>query len=85
MPHAAVLNAYDTPLRIESLDLRDPRPDEVVVRLAASGVCHSDLSVLRGVLPVPPPAVLGHEGAGVVEAVGDRVTSVAVGDHVVLS
>jgi S-(hydroxymethyl)glutathione dehydrogenase/alcohol dehydrogenase len=85
MPHAAVMNAYDAPLAIESLDLRDPRPNEVVVRLAASGVCHSDLSVLRGKLPVPPPAVLGHEGAGVVEAVGDAVRSLAEGDHVVLS
>jgi len=85
MPRAAVLTAYDAPLAIESLALRDPRPDEVLVRLAASGVCHSDLSVMRGVLPVPPPAVLGHEGAGIVEAIGDRVTSVAVGDHVVLS
>lgn len=85
MPRAAVLDAYDTPLAIESLALRDPRPDEVVVRLAASGVCHSDLSVVRGVLPVPPPAVLGHEGAGVVEAIGDRVRNVAAGDHVVLS
>jgi NDMA-dependent alcohol dehydrogenase len=85
MPRAAVLTAYHAPLAIESLDLRDPRSDEVLVRLAASGVCHSDLSVQRGLLPVPPPAVLGHEGAGVVEAVGDRVRSLVPGDHVVLS
>jgi S-(hydroxymethyl)glutathione dehydrogenase/alcohol dehydrogenase len=85
MTRAAVLHAYASPLVIESLELRDPRPDEVLVRLAASGVCHSDLSVQRGLLRVPPPCVLGHEGAGVIEAVGERVRSLAPGEHVVLS
>jgi S-(hydroxymethyl)glutathione dehydrogenase / alcohol dehydrogenase len=85
MPRAAVLYEYDTPLRVRSLTLRDPRDDEVVVRLAASGVCHTDLTVRSGALPLPPPCVLGHEGAGVVEAVGRAVRHLAPGDHVVLS
>jgi S-(hydroxymethyl)glutathione dehydrogenase/alcohol dehydrogenase len=85
MTKAAVLHAYDTPLVIESLAMRDPRPDEVLVKMGASGVCHSDLSVIRAKLPVPPPSVLGHEGAGTVEAVGKAVTSLKPGDHVVLS
>src|ERR1051326_2671447 len=69
----------------DALDVRAPRATEVLVRLVAAGVCHSDLSVLDGTIPFPTPVVLGHEGAGVVEAVGDAVTKVAVGDHVVLT
>ena len=65
--------------------LDDPRPDEVIVRMAAVGLCHTDLSVRSGVLPTAYPVVLGHEGAGVVEAVGSAVRSVAPGDHVLLS
>ena len=65
--------------------MRDPGPRDVVVRLGASGVCHSDLSIIDGAIPHPLPAVLGHEGAGVVEAVGSAVTKIAPGDHVVLS
>lgn len=82
---AAVLQEYHRPLVIDSVDLADPRADEVVVRLAASGVCHTDLSVQRGKLPLPPPCVLGHEGAGVVEEVGSAVAHLRAGDHVVLS
>ena len=82
---AAVLRAHGQPLAIEELELAAPRDDEVVVRLAASGVCHTDLSVVQGHLPLPPPAVLGHEGAGVVEAVGRGVTDLRPGDHVVLA
>lgn len=82
---AAVLHEYHRPLVIEAVDLVAPRADEVVVRLAASGVCHTDLSVQRGKLPLPPPAVLGHEGAGVVEEVGRGVSHLQPGDHVVLS
>jgi len=85
MVQAAVLYEYDQPLRIESLELAEPRDNEIAVKLAASGVCHTDLSVQRGSLPLPPPAVLGHEGAGVVEAVGSGVTHLRPGDHVVLS
>lgn len=69
----------------DAVEVRDPRPDEVVVRLAAAGVCHSDLSVVDGTIPYPTPVVLGHEGAGVVESVGDAVTLVKPGDTVVLS
>ena len=82
---AAVLRAYGEKLQVEDVDLFDPAPNQVRVRIAASGVCHSDLSIQNGSMPFPVPAVLGHEGAGVVEAVGSAVTRVAVGDHVVIS
>jgi S-(hydroxymethyl)glutathione dehydrogenase / alcohol dehydrogenase len=85
MTKAAVMWAFNEPLKIESLKLKAPREDEIVVKVVASGVCHSDLSVLQMKLPVPPPVVLGHEGAGIVEEVGKGVTNVQVGDHVVLS
>lgn len=85
MVKAAVLWAFNEPLKIESLKLKPPREDEVVVKIAASGVCHSDLSVVKMVLPLPPPVVLGHEGAGVVEEVGKGVTDLKSGDRVVLS
>ena len=81
---AAVLRAVNEPLAIEDLDLAPPGPEEVTVRLEASGVCHSDWNLVSGVTQNPFPVVLGHEGAGVVEELGDRVTTVAVGDHVVL-
>jgi Zn-dependent alcohol dehydrogenase len=68
----------------DGLDVRDPGPIEVKVRIVAAGLCHSDLSVIDGTIPWPSPAVLGHEGAGVVEAVGSAVTHVRPGDHVVL-
>ncbi|MFJ3198842.1 Zn-dependent alcohol dehydrogenase [Streptomyces sp. NPDC086989] len=70
---------------VEDLEIRDPGPGEVLVAIAAAGLCHSDLSVIDGTIPFPPPVVLGHEGAGVVEAVGTGVTHVAPGDHVSLS
>jgi S-(hydroxymethyl)glutathione dehydrogenase/alcohol dehydrogenase len=82
---AAVLHNYQEPLKIESVDLMDPQPGEVLVKVAASGVCHSDLHVMKGDLPMPIPAILGHEGAGVVEKVGAGVKTVQPGDHVVLS
>jgi len=82
---AAVMRAVGAPLEIAELRLDPPRPGEVQVRLHAAGVCHSDLSILEGRIGSPVPVVLGHEGAGVVEAVGDEVHSVAPGDHVVLS
>lgn len=69
----------------DDVEVRDPRPHEVVVRIANAGLCHSDVSVLDGTIPFPTPVVLGHEGAGVVEAVGDAVRKVQVGDHVVLT
>lgn len=71
----------------DDVELREPAPgpNDVLVRIGAAGLCHSDVSVVDGTIKFPPPAVLGHEGAGVVEAVGSAVTQVAVGDHVVLS
>jgi S-(hydroxymethyl)glutathione dehydrogenase/alcohol dehydrogenase len=81
---AAVLHEMGKPLDIEDIELEPTGPDQVRVRIAASGVCHSDLSVIRGRLPHPTPVVLGHEGAGVVTEVGSDVTRVKPGDHVVL-
>ncbi|WP_461084538.1 alcohol dehydrogenase catalytic domain-containing protein [Streptomyces deserti] len=70
---------------VDDLDVRDPGPGEVLVVISAAGLCHSDLSVVDGTIPFPVPVVLGHEGAGVVEAVGAGVTHVGPGDHVALS
>jgi S-(hydroxymethyl)glutathione dehydrogenase / alcohol dehydrogenase len=72
-------------LEIEMLDLEEPRAHEVRVRYVASGVCHSDLHHIQGLVPHPTPVVFGHEGAGIVEAVGPDVSSVRVGDHVLTS
>ena len=69
----------------DDVEVRDPEPHEVVVKIANAGLCHSDVSVLDGTIPFPTPVVLGHEGAGVVEAVGAAVRKVQVGDHVVLT
>jgi aryl-alcohol dehydrogenase len=82
---AAVAASKGEPLVISELTLDETRSDEVRVRLVATGVCHTDAIVRDQVYPIPLPLVLGHEGAGIVEAVGDAVTSVEVGDHVVLS
>ena len=80
---AAVLHAYETPLSVEEVELEPPRAGELLVRVAAAGVCHSDLHLADGHLgPGRVPMVLGHEGAGVVEAVGEGVDHVAPGDHV---
>lgn len=81
---AAVMHAQGADLVVEDLDLEAPRSGEVRVRLVATGVCHSDLKALRGPRPLRVPAVLGHEGAGVVEAVGPDVRGLAEGDHVIL-
>ncbi|MFJ3650131.1 Zn-dependent alcohol dehydrogenase [Streptomyces murinus] len=82
---AAVLPAVGAPLEITGIELPDPGPGQVRVRLAAAGVCHSDLSLSDGTMSVPVPAVLGHEGAGTVLAVGPDVTHVAPGAPVVLN
>ncbi|EFL27135.1 aryl-alcohol dehydrogenase [Streptomyces himastatinicus ATCC 53653] len=82
---AAVVNKPGAAFSLERITLDEPRPDEVVVRLAAAGVCHTDLTVRDGHLPFPLPGVLGHEGAGVVERVGSWVGRVRPGDHVVLT
>jgi S-(hydroxymethyl)glutathione dehydrogenase/alcohol dehydrogenase len=81
---AAVLEAFGEPLVVQEVELADPEAGEVLVRLVACGVCHTDLYTASGADPSGyAPAVLGHEGAGVVERVGEGVTSVAEGDHVV--
>src|SRR3990170_1756907 len=82
---AAVYYRPHEPLSVEDVELLPPERNEVAVRVAAAGVCHSDLHYVDGTLPHPAPAVLGHEGAGVVEAVGEGVTYVQPGDHVILS
>ncbi|MGW7214916.1 Zn-dependent alcohol dehydrogenase [Streptomyces collinus] len=82
---AAVLPAIGSPLEITGIELPDPGPGQVRVRLAAAGVCHSDLSLSDGTMRVPVPAVLGHEGAGTVVSVGEGVDHVSPGDGVVLN
>lgn len=80
---AAVLNAIPGILDIENIDIAEPGPREVLVRTVAAGLCHSDLHFMEGKYPYPCPAVLGHESAGVVEAVGSMVRYVKPGDHVI--
>ncbi|HEX4344322.1 MAG TPA: alcohol dehydrogenase catalytic domain-containing protein [Solirubrobacteraceae bacterium] len=81
---AAVLEEFGQPLVVQELDLAEPQAGEVLVRLVACGVCHTDMYTASGVDPSGyAPAVLGHEGAGVVEAIGEGVEDLAVGDHVV--
>src|SRR5246127_4608997 len=81
---AVVLEEFAKPLVVQEVELSEPRAGEVLVRLVACGVCHTDLFTASGVDPSGyAPTVLGHEGAGVVEAIGPGVSSVAVGDHVV--
>ncbi|MCY7302600.1 MAG: alcohol dehydrogenase catalytic domain-containing protein, partial [Thermoleophilia bacterium] len=81
---AAVLEEFGSPLAVQEIDLAEPKVGEVLVRLAACGVCHTDLYTASGADPTGyAPCVLGHEGAGVVERVGDGVTLVSPGDHVI--
>ena len=82
---AAVVESGGAPFTLADVELDEPGPREAVVRMVATGLCHTDLGVASGGLPFPLPGVLGHEGAGIVEAVGPAVTGVAPGDHVVLS
>jgi Zn-dependent alcohol dehydrogenase len=83
---AAVLEASEKPIVVaDDVDIEEPRTGEVLVRVTHCGVCHSDLSMVNGTFPVMAPTVLGHEAAGVVERVGDGVTSVKAGDKVVLT
>jgi NDMA-dependent alcohol dehydrogenase len=80
---AAVLTAVNAPWEILEVDVRDPKAGEVMVRYTAAGLCHSDMHLMTGDLPVQMPYIGGHEGAGIIEAVGPGVTKVAKGDHVV--
>jgi len=81
---AALLYEVGQPLVVQEVDLAEPQRGEVLVRIVAAGVCHSDLHYMKGEWPIPKPAVLGHEGAGIVERVGPGVTRVRPGDHCVL-
>jgi S-(hydroxymethyl)glutathione dehydrogenase/alcohol dehydrogenase len=81
---AAVLYGPNEELRVEDVTIDDPQDHEVRVKLVATGLCHSDFHVLRAAVPSPFPIVLGHEGAGIVDKVGQGVTSVKPGDHVIL-
>lgn len=82
---AAVVREAGGPFLIEQMELDAPRPTEVLVRIIATGMCHTDIVARDQLVPTPLPQVLGHEGAGVVEAVGSEVHTVQPGDHVVLS
>lgn len=82
---AAIFHGADRDITIERIQLAAPGPGLVRVRMAASGVCHSDLHVINGDWPIETPLVLGHEGAGIVESVGEGVRGLDVGDHVILS
>ena len=77
------MRSQKAPLEIEEVEIDDPGPGEVLVKTAASGICHSDLHVIEGDIPIPSPCVLGHEPAGIVEVVGEGVTDFAPGDHVI--
>ena len=82
---AALAIAADQPFQIKDVQLDNPRKNEILVKIKGVGVCHTDLVAKAGMLPPPYPSVLGHEGSGIVEKIGCGVTSVTVGDHVVLS
>jgi aryl-alcohol dehydrogenase len=82
---AAVIESMDGPFQLEEVELGEPNADELLIKIAAVGLCHSDLSVRAQATPFPLPGVLGHEGAGVVDQVGAKVTGFRVGDKVVLS
>jgi S-(hydroxymethyl)glutathione dehydrogenase/alcohol dehydrogenase len=82
---AALFRAPGAPLEVREVEVEEPGPDHVLVRMSAVGICGSDLHVVKGEWPRPTPMVLGHEGAGVVEAIGSAVSGVSSGDRVVLS
>ena len=82
---AAILRTQGTPLTVERVQLDPPNDGEVLVEVKAAGVCHSDLHVARGDWPTATPVVLGHEGAGWIEEVGDGVTHLQVGNPVVIA
>jgi Zn-dependent alcohol dehydrogenase len=82
---AVVCRELNQPVVVETIDVDPPKRGEVTVRLHACGVCHSDLSATNGTIAMPPPLILGHEAAGEVVEVGEGVTALAVGDHVVSS
>ena len=86
MAKAAVYTMMDQPLEIrDDVEVEAPHAGELKIRMSASGVCHSDLSVVNGTIALPPGTILGHEGAGVVEEIGEGVTGFEVGDHIIIS
>lgn len=85
MTKAAIATTVGSPLEIVDVDVADPKAGEVRIEMGASGVCHSDLSVVNGTLPIALPAVLGHEGAGTITQLGEGVDHLKVGDRVVVS
>ena len=82
---AVICRTLNQPVVVETIDVAPPRAGEVMIKLAACGVCHSDLSATNGTIPFPPPLVLGHEGAGSVIEVGPGVSEFSLGDHVLSS
>lgn len=82
---AVICRELNKPVVVEEVTVESPRRDEVMIKMKACGVCHSDLSATNGTLPLPPPLVLGHEACGVIEEVGDGVTDVSVGDTIIVS
>jgi Zn-dependent alcohol dehydrogenase len=82
---AAVCREMNKPVVVEEIEIESPGRDQVMIKLSACGVCHSDLSATNGTIKFPLPLIIGHEGAGVVVEVGKSVTDLAVGDHVISS
>ncbi len=82
---AVIARAHGAPVVVEDIWVDPPRQGEVMIKMEACGVCHSDLSTAKGIIPLPPPVILGHEGAGRILAVGDGVKGLAIGDRVVSS
>ena len=82
---AVICREVNKPVVVETIEVAPPRAGEVMVKLAACGVCHSDLSATNGTIPFPPPVILGHEGAGVIVEIGPGVTDFALGEHVLSS
>lgn len=84
-PRAAICRGSDEPFTVEAVELDALRPDELLVRMVGSGICHTDMAARDRHIPVPLPAVLGHEGSGIVEQLGSGVTDLKVGDRVIMS
>jgi aryl-alcohol dehydrogenase len=82
---AAVAREIHGKLSVETVNLAKPNADEVLIKLVATGICHTDLAIVEQIMPLPLPLVLGHEGAGIVEEIGANVKGLAIGDHVVLT
>jgi S-(hydroxymethyl)glutathione dehydrogenase/alcohol dehydrogenase len=82
---AVICREWNKPVVVEEIEVESPRRDEVMIKIKACGVCHSDLSATNGTIPMPPPLVIGHEAAGIIEEVGEGIDDLAVGDHIVIS